>query len=377
MSAATAVRFVASPAQDQEGTYVSRTHQPTDPSDSASSSVTPVGKLGFRGRAATPEERARVLDTFFFEGQRRRPYLEQFFVLMVLSAAIAGFGLANDSAAVVIGAMLVAPLMTPILATAAATVQGWGQRVVESLAIVVGGALAAIVVGLVIGLLILTLRTGLPLPGEILARTGPNLIDLGIALAAGAAGGFVAVRSEASGALPGVGIAVALVPPLATVGITASLGEWDLAFGALLLFGTNLVAIIFAAGLVLVAAGFAAFRGVTDQRQASIARAVVIVALVIVAIPLLAHSWQRLEERSSTAVAVEGVTEWAPELTLAGISLERSADPILVRVAVTGDEPLPDPLGLARLLAADFGRAVDVDVVFEPVASASAPDPSD
>jgi uncharacterized hydrophobic protein (TIGR00271 family) len=356
---------------------VSRTNQSADPVHSASSGVTPVGKLGFRGRAATPEERARILDTFFFEGDRRSPYLQQFFVLMVLSAAIAGFGLANDSAAVVIGAMLVAPLMTPILATAAATAQGWGRRIVESLAIVVGGSLAAIAVGVVIGLMQLTLRTGLPLPGELLARTYPNLVDLGIALAAGAAGGFVAVRTEASGALPGVGIAVALVPPLATVGMTASLGEWDLAFGALLLFGTNLVAIIFAAGLVLVAAGFAAFRGATDQRQASIARTLVIVALVVVAIPLLAHSWQRLEERSATAVAVESVAEWAPQLTLAAISVERSVEPILVRVAVTGDEPLPDPLGLARLLAADYGRAVDVDVVFEPVASVSAPDPSD
>lgn len=201
---------------------MSRTNQSADPVHSASSGVTPVGKLGFRGRAATPEERARILDNFFFEGHRRSPYLQQFFVLMVLSAAIAGFGLANDSAAVVIGAMLVAPLMTPILATAAATVQGWGRRTVESLAIVVGGALAAIAVGVAIGLMILTLRTGLPLPGEIIARTGPNLIDLSIALAAGAAGGFVAVRSEASGALPGVGIAVALVPPLATVGVGAA-----------------------------------------------------------------------------------------------------------------------------------------------------------
>ncbi len=79
------------------------------------------------------------------------PYLQQFFVLMVLSATIAGFGLANDSAAVVIGAMLVAPSMTPILAIAAALVQGWGRRMVESLAIVGVGALAAITAGVLIG----------------------------------------------------------------------------------------------------------------------------------------------------------------------------------------------------------------------------------
>ena len=295
---------------------------------------------------------------------------------MVLSATIAGFGLANDSAAVVIGAMLVAPLMTPILATAAALVQGWGRRMVESLAIVGGGALAAIAVGVTIGLIVPTLRTGIPLPGELLARTYPNLIDLGIALAAGAAGGFVAVRTEASGALPGVGIAVALVPPLTTVGISASLGEVELALGALLLFGTNLVAIVFAASLVLMAAGFAAFRDVRGQREASLARVVVVVALVVVTIPLLAHSWQRLEESSATAAAAEHVAAWAPELTLAEIALDRSADPIIVKVALTGEDTPPDPLELAGALAADYGRAVDVDVVFVPVQRASAPEPA-
>jgi uncharacterized hydrophobic protein (TIGR00271 family) len=356
---------------------VSPPNQASDPVDSARSNVAPVGKLGFRGRAATPQERSRILDAFYFEGHRRTPYLQQFFVLMVLSATIAGFGLANDSAAVVIGAMLVAPLMTPILATAAALVQGWGRRTVESLAIVGGGALAAIAVGVVIGLIIPTLRTGLPLPGELLARTSPNLIDLGIALAAGAAGGFVAVRTEASGALPGVGIAVALVPPLATVGITASLGAWDRSLGALLLFATNLVAIVFAASLVLVAAGFAAFRDVRGQREASLARAIVIVALVVVTIPLLAHSWERLKEGNATAAAAQSVAEWAPELTLSAISLDRSADPITVTVAVTGDEAPPDPLELAGLLAAEYGRAVSVEVVFVPVTGATAPDPSD
>ena len=229
-------------------------------------SLAPTGKLGFRGRSATPEERAQVFDAFFFEGKRRIPYLQQFFTLMVLSAAIAAFGLVNNSAAVVIGAMLVAPLMTPILAIAAAIVQGWSPRVVESVAIVGAGALAAIAVGIVVSFMTPALRTDLPLPGELLARTYPNLIDLAIALAAGAAGGFVAVRTEASGALPGVGIAVALVPPLATVGLTAGLGMWELSFGALLLFATNLVAIVLAAGLVFVGAGFAAFRDADGLR---------------------------------------------------------------------------------------------------------------
>jgi uncharacterized membrane protein len=84
--------------------------------------------------------------------------------------------------------MLVAPLMTPILAIAAAVVQDWGKRVVESFAIVGAGALAAIAVGVAIAFITPALRTDLPLPSEMLARTNPNLIDLAIAIAAGLAG---------------------------------------------------------------------------------------------------------------------------------------------------------------------------------------------
>ena len=343
--------------------------RPTPPS------LAPVGKLGFRGRQATPEEREQILDGYFFEGERRTPYLQQFFVLMVLSAAIAAFGLANDSAAVVIGAMLVAPLMTPILAVSAAVTEGWGQRAVDSLLIVGGGALAAIGVGMAVGLLAPSLRTGLPLPGELLARTGPNLIDLCIALAAGAAAGFVAVRTEASGALPGVGIAVALVPPLATVGITIGLGEWGLSLGALLLFTTNLVAIILAAGLVLMTAGFAAFRDAAGERSASIGVRLVWVGLLVVIIPLAYHSWERYLDSTALVEVARDARQWAPTLAVRDIEIDRSSDPAIVTVTVTGDAELPNPDVLAALVADDWRKAVDVDVVYVPVTEGSAPAP--
>mgnify|MGYP001823886661 CR=1 FL=1 len=339
------------------------------------SSLAPVGKLGFRGRRATPEERSRILDAYYFEGERRTPYLQQYFVLMVLSAAIAAFGLANNSAAVVIGAMLVAPLMTPILAVSAAIVQGWSQRVVDSVLIVAGGALAAIGVGLIVGLLVPSLRTGLPLPGELLARTGPNLIDLFIALAAGAAGGFVAVRTEASGALPGVGIAVALVPPLATVGICLGLGELGLALGALLLFGTNFVAIVVAAGLVLVGAGFAAFRGEREERGAVLARRLVWLGLLVVAIPLAFHSWDRYVDSVTRAELSRDTQDWAPQHIVRGVWIERAADPAVVRVELAGAGEPPDPDALAQAVAENLGRAVKVEIAYAPLREGNAPAP--
>lgn len=354
---------------------MSSTDKQDDTGNVMGQTLAPTGKLGFRGRSATAEERAQVFDAFFFEGERRKPYLQQFFTLMVLSAAIAALGLVNNSAAVVIGAMLVAPLMTPILAIAASIVQGWGQRTLDSVAIVGAGALAAIAVGVAVSFITPVLRTDLPLPGELLARTNPNLIDLGIALAAGAAGGFVAVRTEASGALPGVGIAVALVPPLATVGLTAGLGLWDLSLGALLLFVTNLVAIVLAAGLVFVAAGFAAFRDAAGLAHSKVAWVVIVVGVVVVGVPLLAHSLQRLEHGDAVAAVARGTVDWAPDLTLTDVIVDRSVDPVSVMIGITGSDEPPDASLLASRLAQDLGKAVDVDVVFVPVTSGSAAAP--
>ena len=331
------------------------------------SNLAPTGRLGFRGRHATPEERAHVFEAFFFEGDRRRPYLEQFLILMLLSAAIAAFGLTNDSAAVVIGAMLVAPLMTPILGTAASVVQGWGRRIVESLGIVLAGAAVAITVGIVIAFIEPRLTSGAPLPGELLARTKPNMTDLAIALAAGAAGAFVTVRSEASSALPGVGIAVALVPPLATVGMTLGLGETQLAAGALLLFSTNLVAIILAGGIVFTLAGFAAYRDQGGERRARIVAFILFGTVILFALPLGSHGLQQFQNGRLQAEVMEATRTWAPDLELQSVELDNDGDRLLVEVMLTGSyEPPPAP-GLANALAGEFGRPVTVDVVFVQV----------
>jgi uncharacterized hydrophobic protein (TIGR00271 family) len=263
--------------------------------------------------------------------------------------------------------MLVAPLMTPILGTAAAIVQGWGRRIAESLAIVLAGAAVAITVGFVIAFLEPRLTSGAPLPGELLARTKPNVTDLAIALAAGAAGAFVTVRSEASSALPGVGIAVALVPPLATVGMCIALSETHLAAGALLLFSTNLVAIILAGGIIFVMAGFAAYRGQTDERRTRIAALILFGAVILFSLPLGSHGLQQLQSGRMQADVAQAVRTWAPDLELQSIELDRDQDRIIAEIMLTGISEPPPAAGIAEILAEDFGRPVAVELVFVPV----------
>ncbi|HEY54136.1 MAG TPA: TIGR00341 family protein [Caldilineae bacterium] len=175
-----------------------------------------------------------------------------FYVLIVLASIIASLGLLQNSAAVIIGAMLVAPLMSPILAMAMAMVIGDYRQLLEAAESTAKGVTLAIIVGMAV-----TLLSPLnQVTDQILARTEPTVLDLGVALASGAAAGYAMSRKEVSAALPGVAIAAALVPPLCVTGYGLGVFQLRIASGSLLLFATNLVAIIFAAAITFLALGF-------------------------------------------------------------------------------------------------------------------------
>lgn len=175
-----------------------------------------------------------------------------FLALMGLATLIAAAGLIENSAAVIIGAMLVAPLMTPLLGMGLALVQGNPQLLRMASRTVTLGFLLALAIGFLAG--IATFRFVTPTP-EMVARDWPQLLDLTIAFAAGLAGAYTSSRPSLIAALPGVAIAAALVPPIATAGLALSLGDFDLAGGAVLLFLINAVAIVLATTFALWAVG--------------------------------------------------------------------------------------------------------------------------
>jgi uncharacterized hydrophobic protein (TIGR00271 family) len=223
-----------------------------------------------------------------------------FFVMIALSAAIASFGLLLDSPAVIIGAMLVAPLMAAIFGLSLAVVRGDLKLLRRAASATFRGMLLAIFVGFGVGTLYALLAPSAISQQAILGRTQPNLLDLGVALTSGAAGAYALCRKEVSAALPGVAIAAALVPPLAVVGI--GLGAWVVEFaellgrvetaggriagGALLLFLTNLVAITAAGGMVFLWLGFRPRPG-RQARTQVFQRGMVGTVLLLVAVTLL------------------------------------------------------------------------------------------
>jgi uncharacterized hydrophobic protein (TIGR00271 family) len=168
---------------------------------------------------------------------------------LLLAAGIATLGLVLNSPAVVIGAMLISPLMGPILAAGLAFAAADLYLAIKS---AVGIALSVVASVAFSATLVWLLPFQAP-TGEILARTQPNLLDLGVALFSGLAGSLVVCRGGGGGgvtALPGVAIAVALMPPLCTVGFGVGAGwNWAIISGAGLLFLTNLAAIVASAFL--------------------------------------------------------------------------------------------------------------------------------
>lgn len=170
-----------------------------------------------------------------------------FYVLLGLSGLIATLGLLANSVAIIIGAMIIAPLIGPITGIAYSSTVANRRLLRRSFLTLSTGVLFTVFIS-AIAVLLIGLKSVTP---EILARTNPNLLDLVIALAAGAAGAFANTRKRIADALPGVAIAVALVPPLSVVGIGLAWGESSLAIGALLLFITNLTGIIFSGVIIL------------------------------------------------------------------------------------------------------------------------------
>lgn len=205
-----------------------------------------------------------------------------FISLICLSTAIAALGLISDSTAVVIGAMLVAPLMVPILGAGLAIIQGNMPLVLNSVKSIVLGFLCALGIGLLVGLL----APYDELTNEIIARGKPRLADLFIAFFSGVAAAHCMSRPKLSAALPGVAIAAALVPPIASSGIALSHGDTQNATGAAILFFTNVVCIVLGSSITFFAAGIRYNKNRANNRWVQQSYIGLIVALSLLIVPL-------------------------------------------------------------------------------------------
>ncbi|GAB4459454.1 MAG: hypothetical protein Kow0031_39450 [Anaerolineae bacterium] len=311
-----------------------------------------VGENLFR-----PQDVPGFENKLFFEGRERRRHLERFTVLLILATVIATYGVLGDSTATVIGAMIIAPLMTPIMATAAALVMGQMNRALQSLLIVVGGVATVIFLSWLIG----TIYGGVisaAYNSQIAGRINPRMVDLFAALASGAAGAFAMSRDDVADSLPGVAISISLVPPLCVVGLLLSVGDMANAMGAMLLFITNFLSILLAGGGVLGLLGLnqAAMIEVagTARRNAFL---VVLVGVTLVAIPLGITSAKITREAILQQQVHKIVENWivGTEFDLKSVEVNG----VNVEVLLTGPN-MPVP---SAELAAQLSQGFDENVI--------------
>ncbi|SDR84486.1 TIGR00341 family protein [Paraoerskovia marina] len=259
----------------------------------------PKKKPGYRlGSLVPPEQRrglAELSDRLDLDSGDVRAKRSAFWAMLILSGVIATAGIVTDSTATVIGAMIIAPLSTPILGIGVGIVTARPRLVGRSLSYVAVGLLLVVALGTVTALILPNTASVLQ-NSQVTGRTSPGVMDLIAAFATGFAGSIALARKDLGDVLPGIAIAISLVPPLGVVGVCLGAGEPSLAAGALLLFGSNVVALVIASTVVFFIAGYGR-EAVQVRRELEVERprrrrafTVIAVAFVIVAIPMVGNT---------------------------------------------------------------------------------------
>jgi uncharacterized hydrophobic protein (TIGR00271 family) len=288
--------------------------------------------------AGTRRTLPELRDELFLDTGEVSRKLSRFWVLLMLAATIATAGILTESTATVIGAMIVAPLGTPIMGMGLAVVIGDARRLAGSAVLVLSGAVAVILLAAFLAWILPELQP-LASNGQVLSRTSPGAIDLLAAVATGFAGAYGLARKDVSDVMPGVAIAISLVPPLAVVGITASAGQWGSAWGAFLLFASNVVAMVVAGTILLTLYGYHREAGRAPGFRKRPAYVVIAVSLALILVPLVLTTAQTAREQLWLRRASAAAQAWTAGrgYVLQDVSFEGPD----LHVMVEGSGPVP------------------------------------
>jgi uncharacterized hydrophobic protein (TIGR00271 family) len=325
-----------------------------------------------RANKFDPEYLPIFENRLFFEGERKNKQIVNFIVLLALATVIATYGVVTDSTASVIGAMIIAPLMTPIMASAAAVILGSTIRLKQALRLVVLGILGVIVLSILLTFFIPDSLIAYPTNTQITSRVSPGLMDLMIALAAGAAGAYAIGRQEIADSLAGVAIAISLVPPLCVVGISLGSGELLDAGGAFLLFLTNFFAILLAGAIVFRLMGLEEL-GFGDASKETKRKAIQVIAVGILLITLLlaVTSYNAILTTNEQAGTADAVKEWLGNGSFQTVGIK--VRPTVVDITIRGDSQVPPLTELHEKLNTVYGHPVKINLHVIPYTSQSYP----
>lgn len=279
-----------------------------------------------------------------------------YMVLMLLSTLLALTGLYANSAPVIIGAMILAPLMSPIVSLAMGLARTELQLIRNSLRTLVFGVCA----GLFCAICFAWLMPNESLTAEMQSRISPTLLDLAIAVISGVAGAYAHAKEEIAKSLAGVAIAVALVPPLSVAGIGIGWAEWEMARGAGLLFITNIVGISLAATVTFLALGFAPFK------RAQKGLFISLLLMSVIAVPLY-FTFQEMIERGRIRQQIP-----TGQFELAGIQVRLRnvtvfvGSPPLIRVGMSSSQRIDEKHveALKAMMSERIGEPIYLEAEF-------------
>ncbi|WP_433221235.1 TIGR00341 family protein [Dactylosporangium sp. CS-047395] len=318
--------------------------------------------------AAQRRTMAELADEVDLDRGERAAKRSAFWSMLTLAAVIAAAGILADSTATVIGAMIIAPLSRPIMGMALGIVTADRRLLRHAAAAVAGGIVVVVAIGVLASLAVPS-GTNLLANTQVSGRTAPRLADLLAAVATGMAGAVGLSRRDVSDVLPGVAVAISLVPPLAVAGVCLGQGELALAAGALVLFASNV--------LSLVLAGTAVFAGCGYARQGrGLVRAYLTISLLmaLLLVPLGANTAANLTVNAWTNRIIAAATQWVAPVPGAEVRTVTISAHTAV-IDVLAPQPLPPvsvlvdtlhgqvPAGVRIVVTVADGRRIDAGSV--------------
>lgn len=289
-----------------------------------------------------------------------------FFVLTIFSAIIITLGLIVNSSAVVIGGMLLAPLVWPVLALSLAIIKGRSRLLQSSVATLFRSTVLILLISFVLGFI----SPEYALKGsEFISRTSPTIFELFIALAAGFVGAFVITYPKIGAAIAGVVVAAALVPPIAVMGLSVSHGNLEMAGGAFILYLSNLIAVTFAASVLFLVSRF---KGPSteigqDKRKSNIRWSLIF--LIVMAIPLLLITSEAIKEKNQQNTIRQIINAKFPRATITSVAVEDKSEVVVIDVTIQHAGVLTENQvnNLAEILSQKMKKAAVPRITVVPI----------
>lgn len=304
----------------------------------------------------------------------------QYFILLVFSIIIATLGLIIDNGAIVIGAMIIAPFIWPIIGFSLSMVTGDKRLLRKSLLLLFASIVVAVAVSMVISLF----SPFQDINREISSRTAPTIIDLIIALATGSVAVLIICWSKQWGIIAGVAVAASLVPPISVTGIGLAFGVGSVAYGSLLLFLTNLVAVVFIGMIVFALLDFQKAKHLKNIDTFKYGLAAFFIFLIALSIPLIIILRQIVYENQVKNTAQDIIGSQLRKisndikidtLTISTFKVKDTSISIdsLVHAPAEVSINLEEKNAIAAALASELGKQIDLQMTIVPTISASTP----